>query len=76
MALTDNEVKTEFVIELIGTRRSELSLDVKAAGCEDDGEREPETAVRRERGGTEGVSDRHFPAQRPSALQLDILALD
>ena len=61
--MTDHQEKTELVIESSGTRRHELSFDVKAAGCEDDGEREPETAVGGERSCTKGVSDSHFPAQ-------------
>lgn len=63
IGLTYHEVKTEFVIESGGTHSLESRYDVKPAGCEDDGEREPETAVRRERSGTKGVSDGHFPTR-------------
>lgn len=36
--MTDHQVKTEFVGESAGTGSHELSLDVEAAGGEDDGE--------------------------------------
>ena len=35
--LTYHEEETELVIESIGTGSHELSLDVKATGCENDG---------------------------------------
>ena len=35
---TDHQEKTEFVSESVGARSREGSFDVKAAGCEDDGE--------------------------------------
>lgn len=40
-------------------------LDLEATGCQDDSEGEPETAVRGEGGGTEGIADGHFPISRP-----------
>ena len=37
--------------------------DLETAGCEDDGEGEPETAVGGEGGGSEGVAYCHFPGK-------------
>lgn len=51
-----------------------MRFDFKPAGCEDNGKREPEPAVRRERSCTEGVSNGHFPARTWSALSLRALA--
>ena len=56
-----HEVKAEFVVECGWTSCLECVLDLKAAGCEDDGKGKPETAVGGESGCTEGVADSHFP---------------
>lgn len=74
--MTDHQIKTEFVIESGGTHSFEPRYDVETAGCEDDGEGEPKSAVRRECSGTEGVSNGHFPARRWSALSRERLASD
>lgn len=48
-------------------------FDLKAAGCKNDAECDPETAVRGERSGTEGVSDGHFPADRMGLSHVQFL---
>ena len=73
---TDHQVETEFVGESIGTRSLELGFDFKPTGCENDGKREPKSAVGRERGCTESISDRHLPAHQRLAFQLTASALD
>ena len=66
--LTDHQVKTKFVREDAGTRSCKSLFDGKTAGCEDDGEGEPEATVGRERSGTESIPNCHFPAQRRLAV--------
>lgn len=60
---TYDEIKTEFVSELVGSSCLKLIFDLKATGGQNDGEGDPEAAVGRECSGTEGVADGHFPVK-------------
>jgi hypothetical protein len=46
---------------LFSTRSKNTFFNVKASGCQDNCEREPEATVGGERGGTESITNGHFP---------------
>ena len=63
-----HEIQSHRVVEHAGTAGSlDRFGDLEPTGGQDDGERDPETAVRGQSSGTEGVSDSHFPATGQSA---------
>lgn len=58
---TNHQVKTERVQERIGALSLERGGNLETTGSQDDGERNPETTIRGQRGGTKGVADSHLP---------------
>ena len=64
------QVQSERVIEVPSPGFLERGLDLETAGGEDDGEGEPEAAVRREGCCAEGVAHGHFPADHITCQRL------
>jgi len=64
---THHQVQTERVVPHgRATSFLQRTHDLETTRSQDNGEREPETTVRRERGRTKGVTDSHFPTQLAS----------
>lgn len=55
------EEQSKRVIELWCTSASESVRNLKSTWGQDDGESKPETTIRRQSGGTKGISNGHFP---------------
>lgn len=61
-----HEEESECVVESGDALVAQICFfDLKTAWGEDDGEGEPEAAVRGESGSAEGVANGHFPFKRP-----------
>lgn len=60
---TYKEEQSKRVIELWCTGASESVRNLKSTWGQDDGESKPETTIRRQSGGTKGISNGHFPGE-------------
>jgi hypothetical protein len=62
-AKTYHQEQTEGVVEVLTGCATQALRNLEPAGGQHDRKREPETTIRRQSGGTKGVTDSHFPTK-------------